>query len=260
MLATLLSKYHCPSIALACSFVFLSAGAVANGLTEFREALQQLQSSEPIALNAQFKLFGRSGEHHELIEREGLINLRLEDNTDGMKVAYAADLVNQLHSEELAKLEDEKVKNSALNAVGQFDYWEWRELLYPAAQLELALGRYEYLGEKEGEWGGKVARVLSFRMPKAKVDLKFRKYIKKYKNHMQIWIDDRGIPLASRVSERGTGRVFIVIGFTFNNEFHMEYQQRAGRLIGVRREVKEQTEGATMQSYRHFITTVKSIR
>jgi hypothetical protein len=260
MFATLLPKYHCSSIALACLFAFLSAETAADGLAEFREALKQLQSSEPIALNAQFKLVGRSGEHHELIEREGLINLRLEDNRGGMKVAYAADLVNQLHSEELAKLEDENVKNSALNAVGQFDYWEWRELLYPTAQLELALGRYEYLGEKAGEWDGKVARVLSFRMPKEKVDLKFRKYIKKYKNHLRIWIDDQGVPLASSVSERGSGRVFIVIGFTFNNEFQMEYQQHAGRLIGVRREVKEQTEGATMQSYRHFITTVKSVQ
>lgn len=236
-----------------------SPGVAADGLTDFRNALAQLQSSAPIAVDAQFKLFGRSGEHDELIEREGLINLRLEDGVNGLRAVYSPDLIAQLHAEELAKIEDEDVKNSALNAVGQFQYWEWRELLYPASQMELVLGRYHFVSEKEDVFNDNPARLLTFSMPKEKIDKNFRKYVKKYTNHLQIWIDDKGVPLASRLTEKGSGRVFIVIGFEFKNEIHTEYQQQGKRLIAVKREVHDESSGATMQSQRHFIATLTPV-
>lgn len=243
---------------LSC-LILVSPLAAADGLADFRNALTRLQPAGPIAVNAQFKLFGRSGDHDELIEREGLINLRLEDGAEGLRAVYPPELIAQLHAEELAKIEDENVKNSALNAVGQFEYWEWRELLYPAAQMELVLGRYSFVGEKMDTFNGEPARQLSFSMPKEKIDKSFRKYVKKYNNRLQVWIDDKGVPLASQLTEKGSGRVFIVIGFTFKNEVHTEYRQQGGRLIAVKREVKDESSGATMQSHRHFIATVNPV-
>lgn len=241
------------------ALLFIASSAMAEGLANFRSALTQLQSTDPIAVDAQFKLFGRSGDHDELIEREGLIQLRLEDGENGLRAVYSPELIGLLHAEELAKIEDENVKNSALNAVGQFDFWEWRELLYPAAQMELVLGRYNFVSEKMDAFNGQPARLLTFSMPKEKIDKSFRKYVKKYKNRLQVWIDDKGIPLASQLTEKGSGRIFIVIGFTFKNEIHTEYKQQGARLIAVKREVKDESSGATMQSQRHFIATVNPV-
>jgi hypothetical protein len=249
---------YSPIFVMFCA-MSLSATVMADGLTDFRSALTQLKSTDPIVVNAQFKLFGRSGEHDELIEREGVINMRLEDGANGLRAVYSPALIGQLHAEELAKIEDENVKNSALNAVGQFQYWEWRELLYPAAQMELVLGRYHFVGEKMDAFNGEPTRLLTFSMPKERIDKGFRKYVKKYKNHLQIWIDDKGVPLASQLTEKGSGRIFIVIGFTFKNEIHTEYRQQNGRLIAVKREVKDESSGATMQSQRHFIATVNLV-
>jgi len=234
--------------------------AMADGLADFRSALTQLQSIDPIAVDAQFKLFGRSGEHGELIEREGVINMRLEDGANGLRAVYSPALIAQLHAEELAKIEDENVKNSALNAVGQFEYWEWRELLYPAAQMELVLGRYNFVSETMDAFNGSPTRLLTFSMPKEKIDKGFRKYVKKYKNRLQVWIDEDGVPLASQLTENGSGRIFIVIGFTFKNEIHTEYRQQGARLIAVKREVKDESSGATMQSQRHFIATLNPVK
>lgn len=253
----LLRRYYCALLALCAAA--LSPMAMADGLADFRSALARLQSTDPIAVNAQFKLFGRSGEHNELIEREGLINLRLEDGAGGLRVSYSPELVAQLHAEELAKIEDENVKNSALNAVGQFDYWEWRELLYPAAQLELVLGRYNFVSETADAFNGHSRRLLTFEMPKDKIDKNYRKYVKKYSNQLKIWINNEGVPLASQLTEEGTGRIFIVIGFSFKNEIHTEYLQRGDRLLAVKREVKDESFGATMQSQRHFIATLTPI-
>jgi len=251
--------YGCSTIFVMFCAMSLSATVMADGLTDFRSALTQLKSADPIAVNAQFKLFGRSGEHDELIEREGVINMRLEDGANGLRAVYSPALIAQLHAEELAKIEDENVKNSALNAVGQFQYWEWRELLYPAAQMELVLGRYNFVSEKMDVFNGSPTRVLTFSMPKEKIDKSFRQYVKKYKNHLQIWIDDKGVPLASQLMEKGSGRIFIVIGFSFRNEIHTVYQQQGARLIAVKREVKDESSGATMQSQRHFIATVNPV-
>lgn len=251
--------YRCRCALFALCVAALSPMAMADGLTDFRNALSRLQSNDPIAANAQFKLFGRSGEHDELIEREGLIRMRLEDGTDGLRAIYSPELVAQLHAEELAKIEDENVKNSALNAVGQFEYWEWRELFYPAAQLELVLERYNFVGETADTFNGHSRRLLTFEMPKEKIDKNYRKYVKKYSNQLKIWINDKGIPLASQLTEEGTGRIFIVIGFSFKNEVHTEYLQRGDRLLAVKREVKDESSGATMQSQRHFIATLVPI-
>lgn len=250
----------CSCTLLICCAMTLSSKVMADGLADFRNALTQLQSSAPIAVDAQFKLFGRSGEHDELIEREGVINMRLEDGEHGVRAVYSPELIAQLHAEELAKIEDEDVKNSALNAVGQFQYWEWRELLYPASQMELVLGRYRFVSEKMDVFNGSPARLLTFSMPKEKIDKSFRKYVKKYKNHLQIWIDDKGVPLASQLTEKGSGRIFIVIGFSFKNEIHTEYQQHNARLVAVKREVKDESSGATMQSQRHFISTLNLVK
>lgn len=241
------------------SLSVFSAQAKADGLADFRSALAQLKSSEPIAVNAQFKLFGRSGERDELIEREGVIEMRLEDGVNGLHAVYSPELTAQLHAEELAKIEDENVKNSALNAVGQFQYWEWRELLYPAAQMELMLERNHFVSEKRVEFNGRSTRLLTFSMPMEKIDKGFRKYVKKYNNRFQVWIDDNGVPLASHLTEKGSGRVFIVIGFKFKNEIHTEYRQQGARLIAVKREVRDESSGATMQSQRHFIATANPI-
>lgn len=259
LIKTLFSTPRLYSFGLLFCLSLTSPRVAADGLADFRSALAQLQSSAPIAVEAQFKLFGRSGEHDELIEREGLINVRLEDDENGLRAVYSPELILQLHTEELAKIEDENVKNSALNAVGQFQYWEWRELLYPAAQMELVLGRYNFVSEKMDLLNGNPTRLLTFSMPKEKIDKNFRKYVKKYKNHLQIWIDDKGVPLASQLTENGSGRVFIVIGFSFKNAIHTEYRQQGARLIAVKREVKDESSGATMQSQRHFITTLNPI-
>lgn len=242
------------------SVLFAPASAMADGLADFRNALTHLQPDAPIAVNAQFKLFGRSGEHDELIEREGLISLRLEDGADGLHAVYSPELIALLHAEELAKIDDENVKNSALNAVGQFEYWEWRELLYPAEQMELVLGRYNFVSETMDTYDGRPARLLTFSMPKEKIDKGFRKYVKKYENRLQVWIDEDGVPRASQLTEKGSGRIFIVIGFTFKNEIHTEYRQLNGRLIAIKREVKDESSGATMQSQRHFIATVDPVK
>lgn len=246
--------YIIPTALLGLFIPFQSAWA--DGQADLRNALKQLQSTKPVAVNAQFKLVGSSGDHDDLIEHEGVINLRLEDGVAGLRAIYSPELVAQLQAEELAKVEDENVKNSALNAVGQFEYWEWRELLYPAAQLELALARSRFVDEKVDERNGKQVRRLKFSMPHDKIDKKYRKYIKKYKNHLLVWIDENGVPLASQMIEKGSGRVFIVVSFQFENESYTEYQQQVGRLLVAKRDVKEATSGTTMQSRRHFTSTV----
>lgn len=233
--------------------------ALADGLSDLRTALKQLQAGDPVALDVEFKLFGRSGENHELVDREGLLRLRLEDGEQGMRVVYAPDTIVLLHKEELAKIADENVKNSALNAVGQFDYWEWRELIYPVAQLELAIASYKFVGEKNDVFEGQPARLLTFSLQQEKIDKSFRKYVKKYNHKFKLWINDKGVPLASQLTEKGSGRIFLVVGFTFKNTVAMRYQQQGNRLISVHREVQDESSGATMQSQRHFISRVIAV-
>lgn len=246
-------------LAVAEMLAAATTSAEPSGVFDLRQALQMLRTPQPVVLDVQFKLFGRSGDEKDLQEREGLLQLRLEDSADGLRMSYSPELIAQLSAEEIAKTIDEDVKNSALNAIGQFDYWEWRELVFPVDQLELMLARYRFIGESPSVYDGRRARLLRFSLPKEKIDKRYRKYVKKYRNRLQLWIDDEGVPLASQLTEEGSGRVFIVIGFRFKNAVQMEYQRLGDRLITLRREVKDESEGATMQSERHFISLVSVV-
>lgn len=241
------------------SMFLLSPLLRADGLSDLRRALEQAHASDPIAVDVEFRLFGRSGESHELVDREGLLNLRLEDGRQGMRVVYSPEVIALLHKEELAKIADENVKNSALNAVGQFDYWEWRELMYPAAQLELAIASYRFIGEAQDVYEGAPARLLTFSLPQEKIDKSFRKYVKKYNHKFKLWINDKGIPLASQLTEQGAGRVFLVVGFKFKNTVSVRYHRHGRRLLAIHREVQDESSGATMQSKRHFMATVTAV-
>lgn len=230
-----------------------------SGMADLRRALQQFRTHRPLALNVQFNSFGRTGDDSNLQEHEGVLRLRLEDSEQGLRLHYAPELLAQLKAEEMAKAINEDVKNSALNAIGPFDYWEWRELLYPAEQLELMLAKYQFLGESAGSYEGRPARLLRFSQPKEKIDKRYRRYVRKYHSHLQLWIDDQGIPLASQLEESGLGRVFVVIRFRFKNAMTMEYQTVGERLITRRREVRESNEGSTMHNERHFISQVSVV-
>ena len=253
------SLYGQRSVVVMLAMAMLCPWAMADGVSDLRKTLKELHATSPIAMDVQFRLFGRTGEAEDLIDREGLINLRVEDGPKGVHIVYPENVVALLHKEELAKVADENVKNSALNAVGEFDYWEWRELMYPASQLELALERLTFLGEQQDYYNGVPARLLTFSLPIEKIDKKYRKYVKKYHHRFSLWIDENGVPLASEMTETGSGRVFLVVGFQFQNSFSMSYQHYGARLIGSRREVKEETHGAAMQSQRHFISTVTAV-
>lgn len=239
--------------------VAYSPWGCANALDNLREKLGQFHTHDPVVIDVEFKLFGRTGEGDELVDREGLIHSRLEDGKNGVHIIYANDVVDLLHKEELAKVADENVRNSALNAVGEFDYWEWRELLFPAAQLELALERFTFLDATEDVFNGKPATLLTFSLPIEKIEKKYRKYVKKYHHRFLLWVDENGTPLASKSTETGSGRVFLVVGFEFENTFNMSYRQYGDRLLGTRREVKEDTWGAAMQSHRHFTSSVTHV-
>ncbi len=69
----------------------------ADGVSDLRQSLAQLQSKAPIVVDAQFTLFGRSGDHEQLIDREGLINLRFEDDESGLRVIHSPELIELLH-------------------------------------------------------------------------------------------------------------------------------------------------------------------
>lgn len=242
-----------------CGIGLLCPSVYADGLADLRKAIKPSGTTESMAVDVQFKLFGRTGDDADLQERAGELHLRVDDSATGLRVHYSPELLAQLKAEEMAKAVDDNVKNSALNAIGVFDYWEWRELLYPAAQLELMLANYHFLGESQSSYDGRSARLLRFSQPKEKIDKRYRKYVKKYHSHLQLWIDDAGVPLASQLNESGSGRVFIVIRFRFENTVTMEYQAVGGRLITRRREVREINEGSTMQSERHFTSRVSIV-
>ena len=89
------SLYCGHSALVLCCALALSPWAMADGLTDLRSVLKQLQSAKPVAVNAQFTLVGSSGDHDDLIEHEGVINLRLEDGPDGLRAVYSPDLVVQ---------------------------------------------------------------------------------------------------------------------------------------------------------------------
>ena len=215
----------------------VAASAQANeAAQQLKDALARFKNQAPI--KAQLHVRGETKGDDE----SGPVSaqLQVEDGPQGLRLTYPPAVLAQAAQEELAKDRDPKAVTPTVRGLRELDLADARDMLRAADSLQRRLARAQFKGEKAEPWQGQPARRLSFELENTRPN----KFVKEYSGQLDVWVNEQGHPLASRASQKISGRAYVVISFDMSNEDETVYQVSGDRLLALRRVTKGQGSGA----------------
>lgn len=216
--------------------------AHADTLSEVR-ALLSRQVSSPLKALIEVRSLSRNGEGKELEEQVGEASVQVEDGPQGLRVAFARDLLQKAEAEERAKAGDPKSKTPALTGLGKLEPGSLRELLNPAASLGRLLDRAKLKSERQEAWQGRPATLLSFDLEKEKLTGRAAEFVKHYSGTLELWVGPQGLPLAAKTKESISGRAFLVFSFEQQEEDEHQFGLLSDRLVLLKSETRNHGSG-----------------
>jgi len=215
----------------------LSHNAIADGLTDLQAALDRLNGSEPITAyyETQFLEVSDADDENDRKENNGLVRVQLTDSEQGLQVTYSQAVMDKIEAESMQKILDEDTDTPTLNAVGDIDATEMRNLLSASPSLKRRIAKAEFVSEEQQEFEGQPARLLTFNLPLDAIidDKKTREYVSKFEGKYTILIDIDGVPLQSNTTFKGKGRAFVILSVKANSSNYNRYQIIDDRLVRV---------------------------
>ena len=123
-----------------CLIATLCPAAHADGLTDLRNALQRLPGQTPLKASVSARTLNTKAEDKTPKPEPDLASVVMEDGPQGLRLAYAPDLLQRLKAEAALKQKDSKAPTPIRSAVNALDPIGLRNLT-AAAQPLLRLKR-----------------------------------------------------------------------------------------------------------------------
>ena len=237
--------------------LMIAAPARADGLSDLKAALARLQAQTPLKATLDVKTVERRGEGAEAFEKLGQASVGLEDGARGLQVLYARDMLARMESESRQLVHDTKAKTPTVWALAKLDSSEVVPMASAAPALARSVDESVFKSEKADTWGGKPARLLTFRVPMSKLSEQQRKYVKEFDGTLAVWIAADGTPLASEARAAVKGRAFIVVSFEAVDETSNTYGVVGDRLLTLRNENHVSSSGAGEHGDERVVRTLQ---
>ena len=208
----------------------------ADGLTELRGTLAKLQGTEAIHAKADIQTWSQDGEGQNARIRQSRSTVQLEDGPTGLRLGWTSSQIQSARKEAQLKAADPEAATpnldslSALNGLGATDF------LSQSDHLLQQLKGATVLEDRPDSYQGKPTRLVVFKLEKV-VDTEEKSMVKDRKETLKVWLDDRGVPLATEHATAIKASKFL-ISFTANNREARKLAVLGNRLV-VANETKE---------------------
>ncbi len=216
--------------------------AKATEVSALLQTLDQLALDQPIRAQLMSKLWRAEGKGEDREETEVSVNTVLSRSPNGIAVHYGWPILERLDAEADQLLEDPDARTPTTDFMWRLDLNEVRPLLNAAAPLAREVRRSAFRTAVKDRWQGKPARRLIFDRDEMVLDERIRKYVKKFSSTLEIWVDEAGVPLASRLKLHAQGGLLFVIRGEHQEESTQHYQVLDGHLIVRERERWRETD------------------
>jgi hypothetical protein len=212
----------------------------ADGLADLQQALAQLNGNDPVSgvLNVSFTETRGEGKDKKL--KTGEIKSTLSENEKGLDIRYSKDILQKIAQENRLKMDNEEVDTPALNGAEILSASSLIPILSSAQTILDYITKGEFKGESSIAYLEKQVRVLDFKLPLESFidDKKIRGYVSKFKGSYQVLINDKGIPIETRMSYSGKGSAYIFFSMTAESEIVSQFQIDGTRLVRTNRSVE----------------------
>jgi hypothetical protein len=219
------------SIFFLFTILFFSHSSFADGLSELKQALKGFTQSAEFTGHINASIKNHSKEDDEITIKTGATEFAVEQNQVGLEIRYPMVILDAIDKEIDAKKQNPKAQTPRTEAMNRFNYQEMVILLNPVLDMEEGLRKAKLIKEENLLYQGKSARLLHLQIDLEKLSEEERKNLKKFKTDFKIWIDEKGVPLASHSKGKGSGRFALVIGFEFHFDVEKTYTVHNNRLL-----------------------------
>lgn len=241
---------------------FASPVIHADGLNDLQQALKNFKQTSPFSAQVNASLQSSNGEENkdrQESNKEGHTQFTLEQNQSGLQISYPSELLSIIDKETQLKKQNPQSPTPTTNAMNRFKYAEFSTLFNPVRDIEDDLHKATLVKEEALTFQGQPARLLHLQIPLEKLNEDERKNLKKYQTDVKIWINEQGIPLASRSTGKGSGRFALVIGFEFHFDVEKSYITKGDRLLVSKLTSTSNSNGAGMHENETINANLKLI-
>ncbi len=238
------TRHLLPLLALLCSPAFAS-----SGLADLQQALARFKNQTPLKAQLSYRAESQGGDD----AGSAAVQLPLEDGPTGLRLNYPQALLAKAELEDAAKDKDPKADTPTVRGLRELGLAELRDMARAADSLQRRLARASFQSEQPDTWQGRSARRLSFKLENTRPN----RHVKDYSGQLEVWIDEQGVPLASRAQQRIAGRAYVVISFEMNNEDEAVYQVIGDRLLATRKSSKGSGSGAGERGSQQRVLTLQ---
>lgn len=218
----------------------LTPAAQADALQSLRDTLTRLSAATPLRGQLQAKVENRTQDGDEADTRQGNASIAFDDGPAGLRLHFPHATMAQAQREELGRAQQAKASTPTATGLQALDFEAVRDMTRAAESLLRDLRRATLKSERMETWQGQNARLLVIDIPQLKPD----KYIKRYENTLELWLDAEGRPLGARQQTKAEGRAFVVVSFELSNLQEQSFSVVGERLVTTRRVVSNSGSGA----------------
>lgn len=226
--------------------LFFSQCSLADGLSDLKQALNGFTQSAAFTAQITASIKNHNEEDDEITTKTGETEFSVEQNQTGLEIRYPTAILDAIDKEIDAKKHDPKAQAPRTEAMNRFNYQQMVILLNPVQEMENDLQKATLVKEENILYQGKPARLLHLRIDLEKLSQEERKNLKKFKTDFKIWIDEKGVPLASHSKGKGSGRFALVIGFEFHFDVEKTYTVHNNRLLVTQLKSSSSNSGGGM--------------
>ena len=227
---------------------FSTPSVYADGLSDLQQALKTTKQSSAFSAQVTASVKTTNPDDDENPIKEGQTQFTLEQNQTGLHISYPTELLDAIRKESELKKHNPQALTPTTDAINRFKYSEFSILFDPVRDIEDDLRKAKLTKEETVTFQNQSARLLHLQIPLDKLSESERKDLKKYHTDVKIWINEQGIPLASRSIGTGSGRFALVIGFEFHFDVEKTYVLSGDRLLVTRLTSTSSSSGAGMNN------------
>jgi hypothetical protein len=219
----------------------LAMPAHADGLDDLKAALGKLQGTAPLRVTVTAQVTSTTRDDDEKpVTRNGTATVTAEDGPQGLRIAYARDVMVKAMAAPSSARPDDGVQAATRNALNELDYSDVHGMVHAAEMLLARLDKAKLKAEKADAWNGVPARLVSLELEPPRN----QRFVDKQTSTIDIWIDATGRPLASRSQTTAKGSAFIVVSFETKSREDRVYAVVGDRLLVTRRDASTSGSGA----------------
>jgi len=225
----------------------------ADALTDLRATLAQLTATS--TAHGTFEIESTSKDSDDARASPGKAAVGFEIDERGLRIIYPNAMLTQAIQEARSEAADPERQTPVRSGVRRVQALQLVDLVNASSMLTTELLNAQLIDVKPSTWRAKPARVISLRLS-PKLSKNESKHIKKMDSTLSVWIGDDGVPLAAE-NKLYVKASLMLISFEQNQTEKWEYARAGDRLITVRYEQDQKSDGFGQHNATHVLEVVR---